>query len=323
MIRIGASNRRAAAAFRRLSAALLAAVLVAAGGGWPGLPSGGSTARAAAAPATLARGWARLAMAGTLTAVSPFAGAVSLAVAEPGTEDVFEGGTLWRRHALTGTLRIHLLPQSVVLDTAARAIAWDMLRTGDHAAVWGVMQPNGEIMALSLVASTGRPAARSPVAAAVPGSAVTGVVAARSGSTLELLTDEGTRRAVLLTAATQVRHGGDAGAAPPAIAPFDVVRVDGEVNSDGSLVAAWLAVEHSAASAAQLSGPIDAVRVNVGGFIVADTMVCTSAATYFVRGTSRLWLAQMAAGRPVTVYGVPIVGDGIPVGLAARVVVVR
>jgi hypothetical protein len=322
MTRCRALIRRAPAAVRRLGIVCAAAVVAAAASAGPPAGTVPAARAAAAGPAPLARGWSRVFMTGTLSTVTPFAGTASLTPAAPGTANEFEGGAVWHTRPLTGTVRIHLLPRSMVLDTAAHAIAWDMLRSGDHAAMWGVMPPAGEIMVLSLVASTGRPAARPAAATAPAGNAVFGVVAARSGATLELVTDEGTRRAVLLTAATQVRRG-DAASAETAIAPYDVVRVDGGVNSDGSLVAARLNVEYPAAAAAQLSGPIDAVHANVGGFVVAGTMVCTSAQTYFVGGVARLWMAQMTAGRPVTVYGVPIVGGGIPIGLAARVVVVR
>jgi hypothetical protein len=184
------------------------------------------------------------------------------------------------------------------------------------------MSPDNEIMALSMMVSTTRPAARPAAPAAAPtGAGVAGVVAARSGSMLDLVTDTGTRHAVVLTAATQVRADG-LGAAS-AISPFDVVQIDGAVNSDGSVVAARISVEFPASQAAQLSGPIEAVHSDLGGLIVGGTMVCTSARTYFVRGASRLWIAQMAAGHPVTVYGLPILAGKTPVGLSARVVAVR
>lgn len=277
---------------------------------------------AAAGAAVLARGWARVSMAGTLVSAPPSAGAVSVAIGNPGRADVFQGGTAWQTRPLSGTRLVHLLTQTVMVDSAARPIASATLRGGDHVAVWGVMSPDDDIMALSLTVSPAHPAGRPAVPpAASAASGVGGVVIARSGSMLDLLTDTGTRHAVLLTAASQVRVDGLAAAS--AIAPFDVVQVEGAVNSDGSVVAARVTVEFLASQSAQVSGPIETVRGDLGGLIVGGTMVCTSAQTYFVRGTSRLWIAQMAAGHPVTVYGLQILAGKTPVGLAARVVAVR
>jgi len=278
--------------------------------------------QAQAAAAVLARGWARVSMAGTLVSAVPSGRTVSVAIGGPSRADVFQGGTAWQTRPLSGTRLVHLLTQTVVVDSAARPIASATLRSGDHVAVWGVMSPDDDIMALTLMVSPAHPAGRPAAPPAAPAaSGVGGVVTARSGSMLDLLTDTGTRHAVLLTAASQVRADGLAAAS--AIAPFDVVQVDGAVNSDGSVVAARVTVEFLASQSAQVSGPIEAVRGDLGGLIVGGTMVCTSAQTYFVRGTSRLWIAQMAVGHPVTVYGLQIFAGKTPVGLAARVVAVR
>ena len=300
---------------------VIAAAVVCAFAGTAAAPNLAAAPGAPAAPAgsaVLAPGWARVSVAGTLVSAVASTGQLSVAIGNASTADIFEGGTTWRTRALTGTHLIRLLPQTVMADGAARPIARDVLRSGDHLAVWGVMSPEDDIMALSMVVSTPHPAPR-PAAATAGG--VSGVVTARSGSTLDLVTDTGTRHAVLVTAATQVRTEG-LGAAP-AVAPFDVVQVDGAVNSDGSVVAARVTVQFLSSQAAQISGPIEGVRADVGGLVVAGTMVCTSAQTYFVRGTSRLWIAQMAAGRPVTVYGQPILAGKVPLGLAARVIAVR
>ena len=299
-----------------------AAVCALAGGPGPDLARAPHAHAAVAGPAPLARGWARVILAGTVASAAPSTGMVSVAVGGPSKADVFEGGTSWRTHPLSGTHAVRLLSQTVITDSAARPITPEMLRGGDRVAVWGVMSPDDEMMALSMVVSSTRPAARPatpPGAAAARG--VGGVVAARSGSTLDLVTDTGTRHAVLLTATTQVRADGLAAAS--AIAPFDVIQIDGPVNSDGSVVAARVSVEFLAAQSAQVSGPIEAVRGELGGLVVGGTMVCTSAQTYFVRGTSRLWIAQMTAGSPVAIYGLQIMAGKIPVGLAARVVAVR
>ncbi|MHB8732803.1 MAG: DUF5666 domain-containing protein [bacterium] len=295
----------------------VAAVCALAGSSAPALVRAPRALAAAAGPAVLARGWARVTAAGTLVSVAPSGGFVSVAIGSPGRVDVFDGGTVWRSRALSGTHLIHLLAQTVMADSAARPIGWNALRSGDRVAVWGVMSPDEEIMALSMVVATAHQAARSTA----PAAGTAGVVTGRSGAMLDLMTNTGTRHAVLLTAATQVRSGGPPAA--PAVAPFDIVQVDGALNSDGSIVAARVSVEFLASQAAQVSGPIEAVRGDVGGLIVGGTMVCTSAQTYFVRGASRLWITQLAAGRPVTVYGLPILAGKTPVGLAARVVAIR
>lgn len=289
-----------------------------------GVPDAVPVMHAQAAPssgsALLPRGWARVVVTGTLASAVPPAGVASVSLAGPGRADVYEGGTSWRRRTLSGTRPIHLLPQTVLMDSAARPIASGVARAGDHVGVWGVMTPDEEIMALSVVVTTTRPAAAVQATASAPGH-VSGVVAARSGSTLDLVTDTGARHAVVMTGTTQVKAAPPA--APPAISPFDMVEIDGAVNSDGSLVATRVTVEFLSSQGAQVSGPIEAVEGDVDGLVVGETMVCTSAHTYFLRGSSRLWIAQMSAGRPVTVYGVPIVAGKTPVGLAARVVAVR
>ncbi len=301
------------------AAALACAIAAAAPSMFVGVPG----ARAAAAiPAALSRGWARVSLAGTLVSASPATGLMSIATVAPSKADVFEGGSAWRTLTLYGKHFVRVLPQSVMADSASRPIGWEALRGGDHVEIWGVMNPGEEIMALAMVFSTPQAAKPAAPAASVGSAArVAGVVTARSGSTIDLVTDTGTRHAVLLTAATQVRAEGPAAVA--SVSPFDVVQVDGAVNSDGSVVAAHVTVQFLSSQGAQVSGPIEAVRRDVGGLLVGGTMVCTSAQTYFVRGASRLWIAQMAAGRPVTVYGFPILAGKTPVGLAARVVAVR
>ena len=308
---------------RRAVWMMAAALVCAVAAGIPSPFAGVPRARAAASvPAVLARGWARVSVAGRLVSASPSNALMSVAMVAPSKADVFEGGSTWRTLPLYGTHFVRVLPQSVMADSTSRPIGWESLRAGDHVEIWGVMNPGEEIMALSMVFSTPQAAKPAPPAApARPTGSVAGVVADRSGSTIDLVTDTGTRHAVLLTAATQVRADGLVAAA--SVSPFDVVQVDGAVNSDGSVVAAHVTVQFLSSQGAQVSGPIEAVRRDVGGLIVGGTMVCTSAQTYFVQGTSRLWIAQMAAGRPVTVYGLPIFAGKIPVGLAARVVAVR
>ena len=288
-----------------------------------GLPDAGPVRWAQAAAtgaAILARGWARVLVSGTLASAIASGGVVSVSLDGRSHADVFDGGASWHTRTLSGRRLIHLLSQTVMIDTAAQPIAAEVLRPGDHVAVWGVMTPNDEIMALSVVLTTPRPATQSQTAAATPGHA-SGVVVARSGSTLDFVTDTGVRHAVVLTGTTQMRAAG--AGSPPAVGPFDVVHIDGAVNSDGSLVATRVNVQFLASQGAQVSGPIESLEGDLDGLVVGETMVCTSAQTYFLSGGSRLRLAQLSVGRAVTVYGVPIVAGKTSVGLAARVVAVR
>jgi Domain of unknown function (DUF5666) len=310
---------RARGVTSRAAQVVIAAAVCALGG----VPHTAPVPPAQAAPAgsaVLARGWARVVAAGTLTSPVPAAGAVSVSLNGTSRAEVFDGGTSWHSRPLSGTRLIHLLPRTLMIDSAARPIAPVLPRAGDHVAVWGVMSPDDEIMALSVVLTTARPATPAQTAATTPGH-VTGVVAARSGPTLDLVTDTGVRHAVVLTGTTQLRSPG-VGAAP-AVGPFDVLEIDGAVNSDGSLVATRVNVQFLSSQGAQVSGPIESMEGELDGLVVGETMVCTSMRTYFLRGSSRLWIAQMSMGRPVTVYGVPIVAGKTPVGLAAWVVAVR
>jgi Domain of unknown function (DUF5666) len=275
-------------------------------------------AAAPAGSAVLAPGWARVVVSGTLASAVPAAGIVSVSLNGASRADVFEGGTSWHSRPLSGTRLIHLLPQTVMIDSAARPIAAAAPHAGDRVAVWGVMAPGDEIMALSLVLAT--PRAAPPAQPPVPGH-VMGVVTGRAGATLDLVADTGVRHAVVLTGTTQIKVPGAAAAA--AVGPFDVLEIEGAVNSDGSLVATHVNVEFLSSQGTQVSGPIESLEGAIDGLVVGETMVCTSTQTYFLRGTSRLWIAQMSVGRPVTVYGVPILAGKTPIGLAAKVVAVR
>jgi Domain of unknown function (DUF5666) len=310
----GAAGGFAAAAKIVLTAAVFALAL--------GVPTARPLSAAPAAPAgsaVLGRGWARVVAVGTLVSTLPSAALVSVSFAAQSRADVFEGGTVWRTRRLAGIRLVHLLPQTVMMDSAARPIAPEVPRAGDRVAMWGAMTPGDEIVAAALVVATARPQIAVQPAATGSGH-VAGVVAARSDATLEVLTDAGIRHAVVLTGTTQVRA---AGAAPQAVGPFDVLQIDGAVNSDGSLVATRVNVDFLSSQAAQVSGPIESLEGDLDGFVVGETMVCTSTHTYFLHGGARLWWAQMSMGQPVTVYGVPIMAGKTPIGLAARVVAVH
>jgi len=139
---------------------------------------------------------------------------------------------------------------------------------------------------------------------------------------LELLTREGARRSVIVTGATTIRQNGG-GARPSGIAPYDLVKVEGTVNSDGSVAATRIDVELAAAAAAQVSGDVARSFGEIQGLVVGDIMVVVSGETTFIRGIGPAAFKQLAPGQPVTVYGIPISIGSTPVGLRARLVVVR
>lgn len=232
---------------------------------------------------------------------------------------VFTGGTAWDTHGLSGTRTLGVLPETLILDGGGRRLPLASLHPGDRVAVWGVVRPDGALLAVSITAP-GHSPVQAKAAAAAPG--IQGVVLRRSGETLDLLTDPGARHGVVVTAATIVTRDGRPVPAAD-IAPYDLLRVDGPMNSDGSLVATRIEVQFTAARAVQVSGPADQVLGSVGGLVVGGTMACTFAETYLVHGTTRMTLAQLAPGHAVTVFGVPIAASGTPIGLIARVVVAR
>jgi hypothetical protein len=184
--------------------------------------------------------------------------------------------------------------------------------------LWAVARPDAQMLGLVVEVSTPQ-----VTAAAVPGPVSrAGVVVGRTASTVELLTSAGSRRSIVMTAATTVRINGQAMPAA-AVAPYDILHVTGPLNSDGSLVATRIDVDFSAPDAAQVSGPVEEIVSGVGGLVVAETMVSTSSDTYVLRDNARADLAQAESGRPVTVYGVPVRDGATPIGLEARVVVMR
>jgi len=297
---------------RRLVLVAIAGVI---GAGAPALavvaPSG---------PAPLEKGWGRVVASGTLSAVDRLRGRVQFAVTGTGTVDWFEGGSVWRRTPLTGTRTVRLLVATTLLDATAHALPLAAVQPGSAAMMWGVARPDAEMAGITLEVAS----APAPAAAALAQSAIvpqTGVVVGLSGSTLVLLSTSA-RRTVVMTATTAVVAAGRQ-VAPTAIAPDDVVEVVGPMNSDGSIVAMRINVEFSAPDSARVSGPIEETLAALGGLVVDGTMISTSADTYIMRNGSAAALSEAAPGQLVLVYGIPVLDDATPVGLAARVVVFR
>jgi hypothetical protein len=295
-----------------LIAAIAASVGIAAG---PAL-----TAPVVLGNGTLVKGWGRLEASGTLAAVDPRAGTVMLAMSGPARMDQFEGGGVWRRRTMSGTHAVHLLPGTLVIDTGRRRVVSTVLHAGESTVVWAIVRPDAAILALTIQMTDPRLQATK-----VPGLGplgTSGIVIARTASTLDLLTSGGVRRSVVLTSATAVTASGRLVPAP-SLSPYDVLNAFGPVNSDGSIVATRIDVTFAPETAAQISGQVEARSVALGTLVVAGAMTCTSTETFVLHGASRLTVAAIDPGASLSVYGVPIMDGETPVGMLAHVVVVR
>ena len=284
--------------------------------------AGSSAATSApAAPPPLAKGWGWLLAPGTAAAVDAVARTVTVAVSGEGRAEIFEGGTSWRHQVVTGTQVVHVLPATVLADAERAPVSIAAIRSGTPVLVWGVVRSDASVHGLKvLMPRLHTPP--SPVQATATPSGVSGVVLRVAGGTLELLTLRGARRSVILTGATAVRANG-AGYPPTAIAPHDLVNVDGTINSDGSIAATHIDVALTAAGAAQVSGDVAQSLGEVEGLIVGGVLVVVSRETYFVRGTGPAAFKQCVPGQPVTVYGSPIAVGKLPVGLRAQLIVLH
>ncbi|HLJ62008.1 MAG TPA: DUF5666 domain-containing protein [bacterium] len=270
-------------------------------------------------PAPLAKGWGRVVASGTVAGIDRSRSTLAFTFAGDGRVDWFQGGTAWHQVALTGTRTIRLLGATLILDAGAHAIPLAAVRAGEPAMLWAVARPDAQMLGLIVEVASPQVTA----AAVTPGPiSRAGVVVGRSGSTVDVLTSVGSRRSIVMTTATVVRVNGLT-VPPGTVAPYDILQVAGPLNSDGSLVATRIDVTFSAPDAAQVSGPVEQLVSGLGGLVVADTMISTSADTYVLRGGARADLSQTASGRPMTVYGVPVTDGGTSIGLEARVVVMR
>ncbi len=276
--------------------------------------------------APLAVGWARLVASGSLTAVNESSHTVTLAIAGLAHLEEFAGGGAWRSQTFSGTRVVYLLPSTLFIDAARHPLSAAKVRTGDASTVWAVVRPDATILALALqVTSLARFQAVRTDPYAAPGAATTGtvgVVLERSGSMLDMLTPAGTRRSVVMTAATAIGSGGPP-VAGSALAPYDILRIEGPVNSDGSIAATRIDVQFAASSAAQVSGPVERSLNDLGGLVVGQTMIATSTDTYIIMRAALARFGDLDPGRPVTVYGTAVRAGDTPIGLQARVVLAR
>jgi len=280
----------------------------------------GPGAGEASAPAPLSKGWGWLLASGLVAGVDPGGRTLTLAIAGQGRLETFEGQAKWRRQPAAGNQVVHLVAASVLSDAGGEPATIAAIRIGAPAMVWGAVRPDALVFGLKVVLAL-QPARPSPAASQAVPSALWGAVLHSSGGALELLTRQGTRRGVILTGATVVRDATGSAVPPSRIAPYDVLRVQGTVNSDGSIAATRIDVEVRAASAAQVSGAVEQVLGEVEGLVVGGVMVPVAPGCYYIRGTGPGAFGQLAPGQPVTVYGAAIAAGGLPIGVVARVVV--
>jgi hypothetical protein len=144
-----------------------------------------------------------------------------------------------------------------------------------------------------------------------------------TASMLELMTSQGTLRTVIVTSATTVRNPSGNVVRTPALAPYDVLRVEGTVNSDGSVAATRVDLELQAAVAPRVSGSVDQVFQDVGGFVMGGVAIATAPGCYYFKGSGPGAWPQLVPGQLAVAYGTPIVSGSTPVGLRAQVVAMR
>lgn len=270
-------------------------------------------------PAPLPKGWGWLLAAGTVAGLDPNAGTATLAVAGQGRAATFEGGTQWRQQAVAGSHVVHILPTTVISDVGNQPVTLAAVHAGMPATVWAVVKPDASVLGLKLRLGSG--SARPSTAWAPAG--ITGAVVHAAVSMLELLTASGTVRKVIVTSATTIRNMSGVVVRGAAIAPYDVVRVEGTINSDGSVAATRIDVEMEAATAAQVSGSVDQVFEEVGAFVMGGVAIAVAPGSYYFKGSAPSAWQQVVPGQPAVAYGVPIVSGTTAVGLRARVIAMR
>jgi hypothetical protein len=303
----------------RALAVLLAAVLLAAlRAAAPALSAPGPNN-----PAPLPKGWGWLVAAGTVSGVDANAGTATLAIAGQGRGATFEGGTQWRPQTVAGSQVVRILPLTVLSDTANQPATIAAVRSGVPATVWAVVRPDASVLALKLRLGSGPPQPPGRSTSAEGPAGVTGAVMHTAVSMLELLTSQGTLRTVIVTSATAVRNPSGSVVRGPAFAPYDVLRVEGTVNSDGSVAATRVDVEMEAAAAPRVSGSVDQVFQDVGGFLMGGVAVATAPGCYYFKGSGAGSWPQLVPGQPAVAYGTPIVSGTTQVGLRAQVVAMR
>src|SRR5262249_36093857 len=131
---------------------------------------------------------------------------------------------------------------------------------------------------------------------------VTGAVMHATVSMLELLTGQGAPRKVIVTSATTIRNASGAVVRGAAISPYDIVRVEGTVNSDGSVAATRVEVEMEAATTAQVSGSVDQAFEEIGGLVMGGVAVAIAPGCYYFKASGPGAWQQLVPGQPAVAY---------------------
>jgi Domain of unknown function (DUF5666) len=300
------------------TAALLAAVLAAALCASAPIASAPSPNN----PAPLPKGWGWLLAAGTVSASDANSGTATLAITGQARGATYEGGAQWRPQAVTGSQLVRILPSTVIADTGNQPATMASIHPGMPATVWAVVKPDASVLGLKLRLGSGaRQLPARPAITEAP-AGVTGAVLHATVSMLELLTGPGAPRKVIVTSATTIRNASGAVVRGGAIAPYDILRVEGTVNSDGSVAATRVDVEMEAATAAQVSGSVDQAFDDVG-LVIGGVAVAIAPGCYFFKGSDPGAWQQLVPGQPAVAYGAPIVSGNMLLGLRARVIAMR
>lgn len=273
-------------------------------------------------PPPLPKGWGWLLAAGTVSGFDANAGTATLAIIGQARGATYEGGAQWRPQSVTGAQTVHILPSTVIADMGNQPVTISSIRPGLPATVWAVVRPDASVLGLKLrVGSSARQLPRPALTEAPAG--VTGAVMHATVSMLELLTAQGAPRKVIVTSATTIRNASGAVVRGAAIAPYDILRVEGTVNSDGSVAATRIDVEMEAATAAQVSGSVDQAFDDVGGLVMGGVAVAIAPGCYYFKASGPGVWQQLVPGQPAVAYGAPIVSGNTLLGLRARVVAMR
>jgi Domain of unknown function (DUF5666) len=265
----------------------------------------------------LGAGWGWALAGGVVSGVDPAARTITVMVGGQGELEVLENAGVWRRAAVAGVQVVHILP-STLISGAGGPAAISEIRPGTPVKVWAAVHGDSGMVALKVALT----AAYRPSAAA-QSAAVSGVVLRRSATMIQILTPEGAPRGIIVTSATALHDAAGRQVAPPAIGPYDVVRVEGAVNSDGSVAATRIDLDMQASQVPQVSGSVGRLLPVIEGLVVGGVMVVIGPGCYFVRHAAPMAFTALAAGQDLLVYGTPIVMGATPVGLRARVVVGR
>jgi len=125
------------------------------------------------------------------------------------------------------------------VETELRRASISDFRSGDHVRVTGFALDDGRLLALRVrVLNRSLPDIRTAIGVPAPRQArqavVRGVVVERDPATLVVVDTNGSLSRIVVTVATQAKGQKKS---PAAIAPYDIVRVEGSRNPDGSISA--------------------------------------------------------------------------------------